>query len=144
MQEVPVTTGGNATRVTDGDSLTAAFESGFKPGALVGVGDDIITAASSSSSVIVYGDVMNTDMLLNNLNGASNNIAAALVAADIDFGSGSKVFQWLEEYGNSDLLKGTDYEGWSHGDTVKRMSGIHLAIPVFSKGYRPKQGKVAP
>ena len=27
---------------------------------------------------------------------------------------------------------------------LKRMSGIHLAIPVFSKGYRPKQGKVAP
>ena len=27
---------------------------------------------------------------------------------------------------------------------VKRMSGIHLAIQVFSKGYRPKQGKVAP
>ena len=27
---------------------------------------------------------------------------------------------------------------------TKRMSGIHLAIPVFSKGYRPKQGKVAP
>lgn len=26
----------------------------------------------------------------------------------------------------------------------KRMSGIHLAIQVFSKGYRPKQGKVAP
>ena len=27
---------------------------------------------------------------------------------------------------------------------IKRMSGIHLAIPVFSKGYRPKQGKVVP
>ena len=27
---------------------------------------------------------------------------------------------------------------------IKRMSGIHLAIQVFSKGYRPKQGKVAP
>lgn len=27
---------------------------------------------------------------------------------------------------------------------AERMSGIHLAIPVFSKGYRPKQGKVAP
>ena len=27
---------------------------------------------------------------------------------------------------------------------IKRMSGIHLAVPVFSKGYRPKQGKVAP
>ena len=26
----------------------------------------------------------------------------------------------------------------------KRMSGIYIAIPVFSKGYRPKQGKVAP
>lgn len=29
-------------------------------------------------------------------------------------------------------------------NALKRMSGIHLAIPVFSKGYRPKQGKVAP
>lgn len=27
---------------------------------------------------------------------------------------------------------------------TKRMSGIHLAIPVFSKGYRQKQGKVVP
>ena len=30
------------------------------------------------------------------------------------------------------------------GRFTKRMSGIHLAIQVFSKGYRPKQGKVAP
>lgn len=39
----------------------------------------------------------------------------------------------------------TPYEDYcrSSRDT-KRMSGIHLAIPVFSKGYRPKQGKVAP
>ena len=29
-------------------------------------------------------------------------------------------------------------------DLSKRMSGIYIAIPVFSKGYRPKQGKVAP
>ena len=27
---------------------------------------------------------------------------------------------------------------------AKRMSGIHLAMPVFSKGYRPKQGKAVP
>ena len=27
---------------------------------------------------------------------------------------------------------------------IKRMSGIHIAILVFSKGYRPKQGKVVP
>ena len=31
-----------------------------------------------------------------------------------------------------------------YNDSAKRMSGIHLAIQVFSKGYRPKQGKVAP
>ena len=29
-------------------------------------------------------------------------------------------------------------------NNIKSMSGMHLAIPVFSKGYRPKQGKVAP
>ena len=125
-EQVPVSgEGGVSQKVTDADSLTAAFESGFKPGALASAGNDTITAEESASSVIVYGDVMNTDMLLNNLNGASSNIAAALVAADIDFGSGSKVFQWLEEHGNSDLLKGTDYEGWSHGDTVKYMLEHH-------------------
>mgnify|MGYP005870186789 CR=1 FL=1 len=32
----------------------------------------------------------------------------------------------------------------AHGVRPKRMSGIHLAIPVFSKGYRQKQGKVVP
>ena len=32
----------------------------------------------------------------------------------------------------------------NEGGDTKMMSGIHLAIPVFSKGYRPKQGKVAP
>ena len=31
-----------------------------------------------------------------------------------------------------------------HISTAKRMSGIHLAMPVFSKGYRPKQGKAVP
>ncbi len=33
---------------------------------------------------------------------------------------------------------------YDYSQVNKRMSGIHLAIPVFSKGYRPKQGKVAP
>ena len=32
----------------------------------------------------------------------------------------------------------------AHPGIAKRMSGIHLAIPVFSKGYRQKQGKVVP
>ena len=31
-----------------------------------------------------------------------------------------------------------------YNDSAQRLSGIHLAIQVFSKGYRPKQGKVAP
>ena len=44
-------------------------------------------------------------------------------------------------------IDGTTFTGNSvtaDFNTTKRMSGIHLAIPVFSKGYRPKQGKVAP
>ncbi|WP_205906128.1 hypothetical protein, partial [Desulfovibrio piger] len=52
------------------------------------------------------------------------------------------------------LLEGAARLGFDDGREVslergqclllpKRMSGIHLAIPVFSKGYRPKQGKVA-
>ena len=35
-------------------------------------------------------------------------------------------------------------DGLSLRISPKRMSGIHLAIIVFSKGYRPKQGKVVP
>ena len=42
------------------------------------------------------------------------------------------------------LCIGRHYEGKDEEFHLKRMSGIHLAIPVFSKGYRPKQGKVAP
>ena len=116
--------GGTSQQVTDTDSLTAAFESGFKPGALASAGNDTITAEESASSAIIYGDVMNTDMLLHELY-EIDAIKAVLVIAGIDFGSGSKVFQWLEEHGNSDLLKGTDYEGWSHGDTVKYMLEHH-------------------
>ena len=114
--------GGVSQKVTDADSLTAAFESGFKPGALVGVGDDIITAASSSSSAIIYGDVMNTDMLLHELYQV-DKIRAALEAGGINFGSGSKVFQWLED--NADILKDTAFAGWSHNDTVKYMVEHH-------------------
>ena len=39
---------------------------------------------------------------------------------------------------------GYDFAKQFYTEAYKRMSGIHLAIPVFSKGYRPKQGKVAP
>ena len=68
-----------------------------------------------------------------------------------------KVNRYIEEHKNSLAiynlthnisLTRKDYEELERVFTQelgsKRMSGIHLAIPVFSKGYRPKQGKVAP
>lgn len=113
-------TNGNATQVTDGAGLTAAFTSGFNPGALVAAGDDTITAAESDSSVIIYGDVMNTDRLRYELV-QNEAIAFALVAAGIDYGSGSEVFQWLEDAANAGTLKGTKFEGWTHADTVDYM-----------------------
>ena len=116
---VPVT-GGTSQQVTDTGSLTAAFESGFRPGALVAAGDDTITAAESDSSTIIYGDVMNTDRLRYELI-QTPSIAAALVAAGIDYGSGADVFQWLENAANANALKGTKFEGWTHDDSVKYM-----------------------
>ena len=116
---VPVT-GGTSQQVTDTGSLTAAFESGFRPGALAAAGDDTITAAESDSSVIVYGDVQNTDRLLYDLN-QDANIQAALVAAGIGYGSGTEVFQWLEANADSAILQGTKYEGWTHTDSVDYM-----------------------
>ena len=113
-------TNGNATQVTDGAGLTAAFTSGFNPGALVAAGSDTITAAESDSSVIIYGDVMNTDRLRYELV-QTEAIAPALVAAGIDYGSGSEVFQWLEDAANAGTLKGTKFEGWTHADTVDYM-----------------------
>ncbi len=112
--------GGTSQQVTDTSSLSAAFESGFKPGALVAVGSDEITAADSASSVIVYGDVQNTDRLLYDLN-QNTTIQAALVAAGIGYGSGAEVFQWLENQDNASLLAGTKYQGWTHTDTVDYM-----------------------
>ena len=119
MEEIPlIATGGNATQVTNSDSLTAAFENGFRPGTLVAAGDDTITADNSDSSVIIYGDVMNTDRLRYELV-KEPGIAAALLAALPGYGSGSEVFQWLE--GNGDKLTGTKFEGWTHADTVDYM-----------------------
>lgn len=112
--------GGTSQQVTNTGSLTAAFESGFRPDALVAVGSDEITAADSASSVIVYGDVQNTDRLLYDLN-QNTTIQAALVAAGIGYGSGAEVFQWLENQDNASLLAGTKYEGWTHTDTVDYM-----------------------
>ena len=122
MEDVPViATGGNATQVTNGAGLTAAFTSGFKAGALVAAGDDTITAENSTSSAIIYGDVMNTDRLLHELkqnDAITQMVAASMITALPGYGSGSEVFQWLEK--NSDKLTG-DYAGWTHDDSVKYM-----------------------
>ena len=115
IEYISVSYNGNATKVTNGQSLTAAFESGFRPGTLDGAGSDTITAAESTSSVIVFGDVMNTDQLLHDLNDAQLNGAAPLP----DYGSGKEVFQWLET--NGSYLQGTQFDGWTHDDSIKYM-----------------------
>ena len=115
------TTGGNATQVVNGEGLSAAFESGFKPGALAPAGDDIITAKEATSSAIIYGDVMNTDSLLYELKQNANigtMVAAGTITVLPDYGSGAKVFQWLEKNGNNLT---DDYAGWTHADTVDYM-----------------------
>lgn len=123
LEEIPnIATGGNATQVTNSDSLTAAFENGFRPGTLVAAGDDTITAEDSTSSVIVYGDVMNTDRLLHELkqnDAITKMVMTGMITALPSYGSGSEVFQWLET--NGEKLTGTDYAGWTHDDTIKYM-----------------------
>ncbi|WP_303953903.1 VCBS domain-containing protein [Desulfovibrio piger] len=115
------TTGGNATQVTNGDGLSAAFESGFKPGALSPAGNDAITAENSTSSTIIYGDVMNSDRLLHELKQdvtIADMVKAGMITALPGYGSGSEVFQWLEK--NSEKLTG-DYAGWTREDSIKYM-----------------------
>ena len=116
---VPIT-GGTSQQVTDTGSLTAAFTSGFNPGALVAAGSDTITAAKSDSSAIIYGDVMNTDRLRYELLQIAGG-DAALIAALPGYGSGMALFQWLEKHGTDAALKGTEFEGWTHDDTIKYM-----------------------
>lgn len=104
------------------NDLTAALVGGSEITSteLADAGSDEITAEKSASSVIVYGDVQNTDRLLYDLN-QDANIQAALVAAGIGYGSGTEVFQWLEANADSAILQGTKYEGWTHTDSVDYM-----------------------
>ena len=113
---------GDSDLVNSENDLTAALVGGSEITSteLADAGSDEITAADSASSVIVYGDVQNTDRLLYDLN-QNTTIQAALVAAGIGYGSGAEVFQWLENQDNASLLAGTKYEGWTHTDTVDYM-----------------------
>ena len=113
---------GDSDLVNSEDGLTAALVGGSEITStdLADTGNDTITAEDSASSVIVYGDVQNTDRLLYELNQIPT-MNAALVAAGIGYGSGTEVFQWLENPDNADLLAGTKYEGWTHTDSVDYM-----------------------
>ena len=121
VEEVPViATGGNATQVTNGEGLSAAFENGFKPGTLTAAGNDTIRAEHATSSAIIYGDVMNTDRLRYELLQIAND-EAALIAALPGYGAGMELFQWLENHGTDPALKDTEFAGWTHDDTIKYM-----------------------
>ena len=115
---------GDSDLVNSEDDLTAALVGGgvITSTDLADAGDDEVDASDSTSSAIIYGDVMNTDRLLYELKQLelSNSLvmASAVVSALPDYGSGTQVFQWLEE--NSVNLKG-DYAGWTHADTVDYM-----------------------
>ena len=113
---------GDSDLVNSEDDLTAALVGGgvITSTDLADAGDDTIRAEHATSSTIVYGDVMNTDRLRYELI-QTLSIAAALVAAGIDYGSGADVFQWLETAANANALKGTKFEGWTHDDSVKYM-----------------------
>lgn len=82
---------------------------------LADMGQDTITAAESASSGIIYGDALNTDLLLADLM-KNDAIKKALETDKITFGSGAAVFAWLEQ--NAILLNGTEFEGWDHSRTI--------------------------
>lgn len=114
---------GDSDLVNSEDGLTAALVGGsvITSTDLADAGDDTITAENSTSSAIIYGDVMNTDRLLHELkqnDAITQMVAASMITALPGYGSGSEVFQWLEK--NSDKLTG-DYAGWTHDDSVKYM-----------------------
>ena len=115
---------GDSDLVDSKDGLTTALVGGGTTTStnLADAGDDKVDASDSTSSAIIYGDVMNTDRLLYELkqNEDIGNMVAAIVLAVLpSYGSGSEVFQWLET--NGEKLTGTDYAGWTHDDTLKYM-----------------------
>ena len=72
-----------------------------------------------------------------------------IISITLDQGDNAQlIFESLNSTGlalaEGDKIRNYILMGLKPQDQSKRMSGIHLAIPVFSKGYRPKQGKVAP
>lgn len=105
---------GSATIINSGSSLSDAFNSAYRPAQLANTGADAITADDAVNSALIYGDVMNTDMLLGELADKLGDKAPGLQP-----GSGNAVFAWLENPANAEALKGSAFEGWNHESTVK-------------------------
>ena len=105
--------------ISNGDDVII-IDGGDGVAGTVAAGDDAITAEDSASSAIIYGDVMNTDRLRYELLQIAGG-DAALIAALPGYGSGMALFQWLEKHGTDAALKGTEFEGWTHDDTIKYM-----------------------
>ncbi|WP_144268489.1 VWA domain-containing protein [Desulfovibrio sp. An276] len=120
-QEDQVLSLGDSDLVNTPDGLTAALTGGslITSTDLADAGNDTIIAEDSSSSAIVFGDVMNTDQLLHELKQLSDK---QLNNADQlpEYGSGTEVFKWLEENGNR-LTDTTKFEGWTRDDSIKYM-----------------------
>lgn len=105
---------GSSTIINSGSSLSDAFNSAYRPAQLANTGADTITADDAVNSALIYGDVMNTDMLLGELADKLGDKAPGLQP-----GSGNAVFAWLENPANAEALKGSAFEGWNHESTVK-------------------------
>ena len=136
-----INTQGNSTLVNSEEDLSAALNGGgsILEAALAGAGHDAITAKESTSSGIIYGDVLNTDLLLNELN-TIPAIHAALVDAGIKSGSGMKLFQWLEKLENASILEDTPFAGWTHDDTVKYMLEHHKELGYETRIHTDAEG----
>ena len=111
--EMPGLAEGNADLVYTTDGLKAALVGGSEITStdLADAGDDKVDASDSTSATIIYGDVMNTDRLLYELKqneAITQMVAVSVIAALPDYGSGTQVFQWLED--NGEKLTG-DYAG---------------------------------
>ncbi|MDD6088390.1 MAG: hypothetical protein PUB69_03640, partial [Desulfovibrionaceae bacterium] len=99
--------------VNSSDDLQAALEKGasYSNGVLNAVGSDRIhfdESASKTPSALIYGDVMNTDILLNKLG----------LTSVLPYGSGYAVFTYLEAHPEVDtsLILGND-ASWTATDT---------------------------
>ena len=98
---------GQSDLVNSAYDLTAALQKGasYAQGTLIPAGSDTINGGSSD---YVYGDVINTDML----------IAALGLESALPYGSGYKVFTYLENHHVDTTAIGVTGTTWTSADTI--------------------------